>query len=62
VEQEEGGSGRDLTELIPDISTVETAMRVASIKRDTAAVPDGILRKHVTKPDTQEVLRLFYTK
>jgi hypothetical protein len=60
VEQEEGGGGRDLIELLSDISTVETAMRVARIKRDTAAVPDGILRKHVMTPDTLEVLRLSY--
>jgi hypothetical protein len=46
-EQEEGGGGHDMTELIPEISTVKIAMRVAHIKRDSLAGPDGILRKHV---------------
>jgi hypothetical protein len=31
------------------------------MKSDTAAGPDGILRKHTTKPGTQEILRLFYS-
>jgi hypothetical protein len=39
---------------------VEIAMLVARIKRYLFVGPDGILRKHFTKPDTQEVLRLFY--
>jgi hypothetical protein len=36
VDQDERGGGRDLMELIQDISTVEIAMRVARIKRDSA--------------------------
>jgi hypothetical protein len=30
------------------------------MKQDSAAGPDGILKKHVTPPITQEILRLFY--
>jgi hypothetical protein len=42
--------GRDLMYIIPEITTKEVAARIARMKRDTAAGPDGILKKQVTQP------------
>jgi uncharacterized C2H2 Zn-finger protein len=50
----------DLMDVIPDITTKEIAAGINRMKQDTAAGPDGILKKHVTPPMTQEILRLFY--
>jgi hypothetical protein len=49
-----------LCDLIPAISTTEIGTRIARMKRDTAAGPDGILRKHVASREIRELLRLFY--
>lgn len=48
-----------LNELIPYISKKEISSRVAHLKRDMAAEPDKISRKHVTRSDIQEALRLL---
>jgi hypothetical protein len=50
----------DLMDIVPDITTKEVAARINRMKRDTAAGPDGILKKHVTQAVTQEILRLLY--
>jgi hypothetical protein len=57
-EPEEPGEGTDLHDLIPHVTTEDTAARAARTKRDTAAGPDEIMRKHVTWPEIQESLRL----
>jgi hypothetical protein len=47
-------------DIIPDITTKEVAARIKRMKQDSAAGPDGILKKHVAPQITQEILRLFY--
>jgi hypothetical protein len=66
IQQLEGSTEKDaeeemdLNELLPPITKWEIKARIKRTKRNTAAGPDGILRKHITDPGTQEVLRLFY--
>jgi hypothetical protein len=50
-----------LNDLIPHITKKEVSARVARLKRDTAAGPDKILRKHISRSDIQEALRLFFS-
>jgi hypothetical protein len=49
-----------LNDLIPQISTTEIRTRIGNLKKDTAARPDGVLRKHIENPDIQETLRLLF--
>jgi hypothetical protein len=58
----EGGNAEeiDLNDLLLPITIGEVTSRIKRIKQNTAAGPDGILRKHVLNLGTQEVLRLFF--
>jgi hypothetical protein len=51
----------ELNDIIPLISKEEVSARVARVKRDTAAGPDKILRKHISRSEIQEALRLFFS-
>jgi ribosomal protein S15P/S13E len=50
----------DLNVLLATITIGELRNRIKRIKQNTATGPDGILRKHIINPGTQEVLRLFF--
>jgi hypothetical protein len=57
----EGVESRDLDDIIPVFTTKEIKARILRMKRNTAAGPDGITRAKVTRPEVQEILRLFYS-
>jgi hypothetical protein len=57
----ENAEGRDLMDIVSLITTKEIVAHISRMKWDTAAGPDGILRKRVSKPGSQEILCMFYS-
>jgi hypothetical protein len=58
--QESQQTKNTLNDLIPQITTTEIKMRIKNFKKDTAAGPDGVLKKHIDSPEIQETLRMLF--
>jgi hypothetical protein len=51
----------EIETLIPNMTRKEIRRRMAHMKGNTAAGPDGVKKEHITRAITQEILRQLYT-
>jgi hypothetical protein len=60
MKEEENAEEIDLNDLLLPITMGEVRERIKRTKRNTAAGPDGIVKKHIINPGIHQVLRLFF--